>query len=226
MLIALKNRLLLILSALDPVDSLSEILYGLIMVLSITLAAGYYVQDKPDPESALMAAALGCNIAWGLIDGVMYVVTTLMERGRRNRTLRAIQAAPTEAAGLQVVRDSMTDDFLELLDPAEREQTIRTYYLIARTADVPEISASRADVAGGVAALLLNIFATLPASLPFVFLNDWKIALRLSNLVTIGMMFVVGYRWAQPLGVNPWKMGGALVVLGSTLVVIALALGG
>ena len=47
---------------------------------------------------SVLVAALGCNLAWGIVDGTMHVLTTVTERGRdiaRNRLIR--HAAPDEA---------------------------------------------------------------------------------------------------------------------------------
>ena len=59
---------------LDPASRLGEILFGLIMVLTITLTAGLTVEDGRDGVRQLLFAAIGCNIAWGLIDAVMYLM--------------------------------------------------------------------------------------------------------------------------------------------------------
>ena len=67
---------------------------------------------------------------------------------------------------------------------------------------------------------------TLPAVLPFPFVRDPWLALRISNLLLIGCVFVVGFHWAQYVNANPWLAGLALTGLGLALVAIAMALGG
>lgn len=83
---------------LDPGAIFGEILFGLIMVLAFaTLGAkGIVVDEGPGAYRALLAAALGCNLAWGLIDGAMYLMGSLLDRGRRNRMLLALQSVPDE----------------------------------------------------------------------------------------------------------------------------------
>ena len=81
-----------------------EILFGLIMVLTITLGAS--VVGRADAGGkALLYAALGCNLAWGIIDGVMYLLARLLEHGHRARLLHDVQRArnPDEALGLTVL---------------------------------------------------------------------------------------------------------------------------
>jgi hypothetical protein len=54
----------------DPATSLGEILFGLIMTLTFTLGAGIIIEDEGrEGARELLIAVIGCNIAWGVIDG-------------------------------------------------------------------------------------------------------------------------------------------------------------
>ncbi len=66
---------------LEPVERLSEILFGLIMALTITGAVSVVTADRFEVRTMLFAA-LGCNLAWGIIDAGMYLMARLGERGR------------------------------------------------------------------------------------------------------------------------------------------------
>ena len=55
---------------LDPATSLAEIMFGLIMTLTFTLGAGIIIEDEGrEGARQLLIAVIGCNIAWGIIDG-------------------------------------------------------------------------------------------------------------------------------------------------------------
>jgi len=74
---------------LDPVDRISEILFGLIM--AVTFVGSLSVATAGTEEvRAVTAAALGCNLAWGLVDAVMYVIRNLTERTRKRRLAQRI----------------------------------------------------------------------------------------------------------------------------------------
>ena len=66
---------------LDPFDRVSEVIFGVLMAmtfigtLNIATAASQEVRT-------VMIAVLGCNVAWGLTDGVMYLVGIITERTR------------------------------------------------------------------------------------------------------------------------------------------------
>ena len=75
--------------------------------------------------------------------------------------------------------------------------------------------------------MFLLVFATaLPAAAPFLFVGDPWLALRLSNLLLTGLLFLVGYHWARHTNANPWLAGFGVTTLGIVLVAIAIALGG
>jgi VIT1/CCC1 family predicted Fe2+/Mn2+ transporter len=211
---------------LDPADSLSEIIYGLIMVLSITLTAGYYVQDSSNPAKTLLIAAIGCNLAWGLIDGVMYVVTSMYERGTRNRLILAVRKSSDQEAAVTTIHDQIDTAVGALLSPEELKLISHGVYRMAQNAQPKEVRATRDDVMGGIACFLLNFVATLPASIPFLIIPYWSVALRVSNLVTIVIMFIVGYRWAKYANANRLRSGTGMALLGVCPVLIAVALGG
>lgn len=62
---------------LDPANRFIEVVCGLIMVLTFTLVGSQLVSDDPSGAQKLLIAALGCNVAWGVIDGVMFVMNGL-----------------------------------------------------------------------------------------------------------------------------------------------------
>src|SRR5215510_246300 len=65
---------------LDPMDRISEVLFALIMVLTYTGTLSVATADHAEVRTMLIGA-LGCNLAWGLVDAVMYLLGVLAERG-------------------------------------------------------------------------------------------------------------------------------------------------
>jgi hypothetical protein len=67
---------------LDPGERLGEIIFGLIMVLTFTSTARATLGDSENSAHELLVAALGCNIAWGIIDGGMFLMSAMLDRAR------------------------------------------------------------------------------------------------------------------------------------------------
>ncbi len=77
---------------LDPVSRISEIIFGVLMALSFTGALNAATAGREEVRT-VMLTALGCNLAWGLVDAVMYLVATMTGRAR-NLTLLGVVRTP------------------------------------------------------------------------------------------------------------------------------------
>src|SRR5213076_2072445 len=85
---------------LEPIDRVSEVLFGLIMVLTFTGSLSVAEAGREDVRTMLIGA-LGCNLAWGIIDGIVYLMGCLAEKGRGLSAFRAAHNSidPKEAEG-------------------------------------------------------------------------------------------------------------------------------
>ena len=206
---------------LDPVDRISEILFGLIMALTFTGLIGASLGDD-DEVQALLWGAIGCNLAWGLVDGVMFVLMSLIGRGHGLRVLRAAQS-PDPAAGRSAIRDSFEPAVGAQLD----DDVVEALRVSLIDLEAPAVVRFRADdlrAAAGVA--MLVFLSTLPVVLPFVVIDGPQLALRVSNAIAILMLFACGYRLGTYAGGRAWLAGLLVAVLGTILVPITIALGG
>lgn len=211
---------------LEPADRLNEILFGLIMVLTFTLTAGLSVGDGPDAVRTLLIATLGCNLAWGIIDGAMYLMGALLERSRRARAIAAVQGAPDEATAFAEIERALDGTVAALAPEGERTRLYEVIHDVVRRAPPERPHLHREDVYGAVASGVLVVLSTIPAALPFLLLDEpWR-ALRLSNLLLVGLLFVVGYEWGRQAHTSPWRAGLAFLGAGLALVATAIALGG
>jgi hypothetical protein len=74
---------------LAPVERVAELLFGLIMVLTFTGSLSVAKAGRDDVR-AMLIGALGCNLAWGIIDGVLYLMASLADRRSDVLAWRAI----------------------------------------------------------------------------------------------------------------------------------------
>ncbi len=209
---------------LAPSDRLGEVLFGLIMALGFTGAVRLGLEE-PNNRS-LFIGIFGCNLAWAIVDGVMYVLGELFERGRLARVTRDVQSAPTEAEALERIARELDRPLLALTTPEERRELHRWVLEVVRR-DQPAPARVRAeDLLGGVAVALIIVLATLPVVLPFLLVPDPSHAVRISNLTALGLLFLLGMWWGRVVGASPWRIGFGLTLVGSVLVLITIALGG
>ena len=207
---------------LDPAESLGEILFGLIMVLTFTLGASV----AGGWERGLILAAVGCNVAWGIIDGALFVMSRVFERSRRGRLIRAIRHAPDAATALDAVRREMEPGLEGVTEPADRERLYRSVHALVANGTPAPVRLRRDDWLGALAVFVLVTATALPAAAPFLVVADPHLALRVSNWLLVAILFVVGHRWARHTDAHPWVAGGAAMGLGVLRVGVAIARGG
>jgi hypothetical protein len=208
---------------LSPVDRVSEMLFGLFMALTFTGAVS--VADQGNEQiHTMFIAALGCNLAWGLVDAVMYLVRTATDRGRRLTLVRAVRAAPDAQTACKLIERSLSRVAAGLVTATEIE-AVRGRVLALT--DVPERPAlDRGDAVAALAIFLIVVAATFPVVLPFMVFADVGVAKNVSRVIALAMLFFGGLALGRYAGFGSWKVGLIMVGLGTGLVVAINALGG
>ena len=209
--------------ALDPIDRVSEVLFGLIMVLTFTGSLSV-AQAGRDDIRAMLIGALGCNLAWGIIDGVLYLMGCLAEKGRDLKTFRAVRKAADPIRAQRLIANALPSIVTSVLQPAELE-TLRQR--LKELPELPERALLRKDDwLGAVGVFLLVFLSTFPVVIPFIFMRNAGPALRVSNAIAILMLFLTGCSFGRIAGRHPVWVGIAMVVLGLLLVALTMAMGG
>jgi VIT family len=211
---------------LDLTDRLSEVVFGLIMVLSFTLGAGLVVKEGQEAATQMLLSILGCNIAWGLIDGGLYLLTCVFDRSRKARLLQSIQKTANEADALAMVGRALDDRLEPLTSPAERNHLYQQILERLKNVTPERARLKKKDFYGAIASFWLVLLTAVPALLPFLVFRDRFVALRVSNLLLLATLFLVGYRCARATHNNPWIFGSILLLVGVAMVGVAMALGG
>jgi VIT1/CCC1 family predicted Fe2+/Mn2+ transporter len=209
--------------ALEPSERIAEVLFGLIMVLTFTGSLSIAQAGRDDIRTMLIGA-LGCNLAWGIIDGVFYLMGSLAEKGRSLATYVAIRGASDPVRAHAQIADALPPVIAASLQPDELE---RIRQRLLRLPDPPPRARLDAtDWRAATAVFLLVFLSTLPVALPFIFMQHATSALRVSNAVAVAMLFACGAGYGRTVSRSPWILGVAMVGLGTVLVALTMALGG
>jgi len=207
---------------LDPVDRISEILFGLIMAVTIIGSLSIATAGKEDVRTVMMAA-LGCNLAWGLVDAVMYLVRTATER-MRNRVLVARTVDADAATAHAIIARALPDHVAAITGPAELENMRSRLLALQPSA---QAVLGRRDFLEAVAIFLLVVLATFPVVVPFMLTRDAALALHVSQALTLIMLFFAGFALGRHSGyAKPLRPGIAMAVFGVVLIAVVKALGG
>ncbi|MCU0372760.1 MAG: VIT1/CCC1 transporter family protein [Ignavibacteria bacterium] len=210
-------------TSLEAPDRMSEILFGLIMVLTFTGTISVSSSGEQD-VSQLLWAALGCNVAWGLVDGIMYLMDTIIGRAYKVKVLNIIRLTKDVSETRSIMRENIAPLVSELLNDEEIDM------LGEKVKKLPEITVNKTLtvknllIAGQIFLLVFSV--TFPVSIPFMFFSDVTVALRVSNGIAVILLFAAGFILAKYSGLKPLRTAIVYTAIGIFLVALTMALGG
>jgi hypothetical protein len=208
--------------ALDPWEQKSEVLFGTIMALTFTCTLGVATADHVEVR-AMLFGALGCNLAWGIIDAGVYLLTRINDQARKALMLRMMQQAPDRATAQRIVADALPPLFASVLTSEQMDRMLQKAHQLP---EQPRPRLTKDDWTGALGLCALSFLSTFPIVVPFIFIGNAMWALRISNGVAIAMLFVCGYAFGDRSGLRPWLTGLSMVGIGVGFVGVAIALGG
>jgi VIT family len=208
---------------LDPSERVAEILFGLIMALTIAGTISVATADRFQIQTMLIGV-LGCNLAWGIIDGGMYLMARLAERGRDILLVRNVQGAPDREGAYRAIAEALPPPLASIFQPIQLE--VMREEISCRPSSYERPRLTWRDWLGALGVCILVILSTFPVVIPFLVIESAALALRISNVIAIVMLFLCGFTFARYVSLRPWTTGVAMVAIGVAEVSITIALGG
>jgi VIT1/CCC1 family predicted Fe2+/Mn2+ transporter len=210
---------------LDPSACMAELLFGVIMTLTFTLGAGLVIEEGPDATRELLIGVIGCNIAWGVIDGLLYIFGAMYERGLGYRA-SALMAKQGRAVAAAKLDQHLEENYGEALSATTR-CTVRDELVEHLAAMEPvRVKMSKDDLFGALASFILVVLTAVPAVLPFLFFDERMLALRVSNVLLVALISLIGWQWAAHINANRGRIALWMAVGGLVLVQVTIMLGG
>ena len=146
--------------------------------------------------------------------------------GRLRRLGRTIRATGDKSAATVMLANELDPLLGHVLSPAE---STALYGRIAENvmAQPPApAKVTKEDWFGALTSFVLVVVTSVPAAIPFLLMDDARLALRISNAILVALLFFTGYWWARYTLSKPWIAGLGFLVGGIVLVLTAIALGG
>src|SRR5215471_12413925 len=170
---------------LDPTERFSEILFGLIMVLTFTGSLSAAESGRQEVRTMLIGA-LGCNLAWGIIDAIFYLINTIGARGHGVITLKKLRETSDPARAHALIADELPPLLVSVLQPEDLETMRQRLAVLPPPPARPPVE--RDDFRGALGVFLLVFLSTFPVALPFLLMHDAMLALRVSNGIAIVLL--------------------------------------
>lgn len=206
---------------LDPLERTLEGLFGLIMVVVVT--GSISIAEPGTDVREVLFAAIGCNVAWGLVDAAMYLMATYAERSRGLVMLKEVRRMREPEAARSLIADALPAGLARMLSDREFEAVRQR---LTAVDDTPQASLGYDDYMGAAGVFLIVFLSTLPVVFPFVVMPDLQPAMRVSQAVAAAMLFVMGWRLGVHTGRPAWRTGLFMVTIGAVLSLLTFVLGG
>jgi len=207
--------------ALNPIERVSEVLFGLIVVLTFTCT----IRPKEKGQvSAILVEAVGCTLAWAIIDAGFYLLGCLSDRGHKLLLLRQLRRSSDQNEVRSTIAKVLPPLIASRLHWEAFESLQQELMLLPEPPTRPRLTAE--DVKGALGVLLFASAAIFPITIPFTFMSDVRLALLVSHGIAIVLLYLAGWALGRLTSEHPMRVGVIMVVFGSAMIAIALALGG
>jgi hypothetical protein len=208
---------------LEPIERFSEILFGLIMVLTFTCSLNVAQAGRGGVRKMLLGA-LGCNLVWGFIDGVLYLMAFLSEQGHNLILLRELRKTADPVEARRIVASALPELLVSVLPPTQLDVM---WQKLNQVPDPPKGPRFTKNVwLGALGVFLLVSVSTFPPIIPLLFITDARRAVRISNSIALVMLFFTGAAYGQYSGHRKWTWALSMVLIGCIMVALAVRLGG
>ncbi|MCA9873131.1 MAG: hypothetical protein KC441_05735 [Anaerolineales bacterium] len=219
---------------LDPIDALSATFFSILFALLFTLSYGILLYSgvidatfASGYGTELFFAILGAVTVWGAIDGVMYVLMSVFERGERHRLLQYVQAADKDETAVSAIADELDFILKPITNDDQRHDLYADILAHLRQAEPKKVGLQREDIVGALTSVLVSVVVVLPSLIPLLLLpQNTALAIQISNIISVFVIFATGYSWGKHTETNPWKTGLILASVCLSLVLLAIFIGG
>lgn len=209
-----------------PVDTLQELVYGLVMVLATISTVSVVIGVNNVSRETMALTALGVNLTWAMADMVIYMVTEKYDISRRRRLTRAISTGQMGDRTMEVIERELEGTIVGDMDPADRR---RIYQEILRSGSRASEVRSNNDLRllyGGMSYFTITLVPAVVVVVPILLISPLELAIPCSSLLAAGLLFLTGYAWAPHAGMGRLSTGLILLLVGIAITLATLVLGG
>jgi VIT1/CCC1 family predicted Fe2+/Mn2+ transporter len=167
------------------------------------------------------------NLIWGIVDGLSFIFTSLLEKGRYNRMISRVKSSDKKLA-TEIIKNELDNTIISRCDKETKEQIIEAVFKnlsLTSSAIIKKPKIFKSDIIG---AFLCVFFVFLPCIviLPFFLLiNNLTLAILVSNIIGLGMLFAFGYKLGSCTDRNKIITGMVIMLIGLAIIATAIAFG-
>lgn len=204
-------------------DRLSELLYGVLMVSSISGLIVFEGYTEVSDFYYMMVVLFITIILWGILDGVSYALLSAADRAERETLVESLEEERDIEKRKQAIGDDMDTTFIARLDEETRAKILGIVDkgLPRDKARMKKNSLTRYEKRVILAAFLLDFAALVILVIPYLFFDSIAFAALVSHSIALVMFVVIGFYYAKYANLNKWKGAFVCGLLGLILIVFA-----
>lgn len=201
-------------------DRTGEIAFAVLMVIIIN---GYVaLSDLNTGFTYIVAVNLGACLAWGIIDGLIYAISSSIERNSDRNKLLKLKECVTCVDSLEKVKTSLDDTFLEGFDANGKEAIAKEILNHVPRASLGENKVlTRNEVLGWLSIVGIYLAVGFFLALPFLILQNKLLAWLVSNAFGVAWVTWYGVQLGKTAGRNRLLFG--LILAGVSIVFLILS---
>lgn len=205
---------------LSTVDRLGEAAFAVLMVIIIN---GYVaLSDLNTGFLYIVVVNLGACFSWGVIDGLIYALSSSMERNNTRKKLIALKACVKGENTTELVKKNINDTFL--VNFSEEGKTAIAQDIITHVQDA-SISdnkvLTREEILGGLSIVGIYMTVGFLLALPFLVIPNKLLAWVISNGIGVAWVFGYGVKLGVSAGKNRWLLGSIMAVVAVLFLVVS-----
>ena len=204
-----------------------EIISGLFIVLIMINGSKNFIDNQSLSKTRLVILIATINLLWAVVDGLLLIFTNLLEKGRYNKIVSTIKSSDKNLA-TQTISNELNRTIINVLDEKDKvviTETILSKILLLSANIAKKFKILSEDVLGSVIVVFF-VFSPSILILPFFFfISNLSVAILISNIVGILLLFGFGYRLGDCTNRNKILTGLVVTIIGLAVMIIGTALG-
>lgn len=205
----------------------AEAIYSVIIAMTFTSVLRGY---EPPGETAyldIVYPALFCCIAWGIADGLFYAWERRYNIRMENEIIDLSRSIESSDNALPLIGEQLDDTILRNISDEKRIQLYRNLVKYLAGAGMKAAPSRRDAISIISATTIISTIAGLAVVAPFFLVEDVGLALNVSNILGIFLLFVIGCNRAYDKSTSDRIiMGLGTAIIGIVIAAITILLGG
>ena len=202
----------------------AEVIYSVIIAMTFTSTLRGLTLEIP--YYTVVYSALFCCIAWGIADGLFYAWERRHIIKTENEIIESSKSEHNEYA-ISLIREELDDTILRKINEKNREELYKKLVEHLAEVGILEKPSTRDSASIILGTFLTSTIAGLIVIAPFLLMDDLSIALNISNLLGILLLFIIGYYRSEGQDLSAKLIIGlGTAFIGIIIAIITILLGG